>query len=327
MKKYLIFAATVFLSLQVMAATLGNINDTYWHDGFASYRATQKGGVISFTGGTLHEGGYDFKVVKGRGGKMVVKSVYDAMNYITTPGRSVSGSSIERRSINGQDMLIITSPQGKITDVLLAMNGDFDTALKEQLNQQLDGVYRDNNGQYYSFDGFGRMSIGDSKAKLEPFSFVYIYETPSNVIDFPALKKHYSFEPQGQNFKFDEVKTVDGMSWDEDPGIETIKSAKINKLRGLRYSGDGLWPITSAEILTSGYFECYSADDLRLMRNDIYARHGYKFKDSSLRNIFEKQSWYKPVTSNANSLKFNEVERINIALIQNMEKIKAQNDF
>jgi len=63
------------------------------------------------------------------------------------------------------------------------------------------------------------------------------------------------------------------------------------------------------------------------MRNDIYARHGYKFKDSSLRNIFEKQSWYKPVTSNANSLKFNEVERINIALIQNMEKIKAQNDF
>ena len=147
------------------------------------------------------------------------------------------------------------------------------------------------------------------------------------MIDFPALKKHYSFEPQGQNFKFDEVKAVDGMSWDEDPGIETIKSAKINKLRGLRYSGDGLWPITSAEILTSGYFECYSADDLRLMRNDIYARHGYKFKDSSLRNIFEKQSWYKPVTSNANSLKFNEVERINIALIQNMEKIKAQNDF
>ncbi len=327
MKKYLFFAATVLLSLQVMASSLGDINGTYWHDGFASYNVTLEAGVITFTGGTLHEGGYGFKVVKGRSGKMVVQSIYDAMDYITTPGHSVSGSTIEKRTINGQDMLIITSPQGKITDVLLAMNGDFDSVLQEQLNQQLDGVYRDNSGKYYTFDGFGRMSIGNAQAKLEPFKFVYIYETPSNVIDYPALKKHFAFDYQGPNLKFDEVKTTDGISWNDDPAIESVKSTKINKLRGVRYPGDGLWPITSVEILTSGYFENYSIEDLRLLRNDIFARHGYKFKDSTLRKIFEKQTWYKPVTSNASSLNLNEVERINIALIQNMEKVKAKYDL
>jgi len=33
--------------------------------------------------------------------------------------------------------------------------------------------------------------------------------------------------------------------------------------------------------------------DLKIMRNEIYARHGYVFKDTELRNYFEKQSWYK----------------------------------
>lgn len=37
-----------------------------------------------------------------------------------------------------------------------------------------------------------------------------------------------------------------------------------------------------------------SKQTLRLMRNEIYARHGYIFKDIELQNYFSKQSWYKP---------------------------------
>ena len=99
------------------------------------------------------------------------------------------------------------------------------------------------------------------------------------------------------------------------------KSTNIKKLKGNRYTGDGLWPITSAEVLSSGYFECYSIEDLRLMRNDIYARHGYIFKDKSLRKIFGKQPWYKPTTSNASSLKLSEIEQINILPSGDMEVV------
>ena len=322
MKKYLIFAATVILSLQVMAATLGNINGTYWHDGWAFYKATEKAGEISFEGGTLHEGGYGFKVVKGNRGKMVVKSIYDSMESITTSGRSVSGSTIERRTINGKDVLLIKSPKGQLTDVLLSLDGDFYNVLVEQQNQQLDGVYN-NSGNEISFDGNGRISFGTSRDKWESYSFVNIYDIPSNIFSVHQDKNHFSYDFDQQYIKLDEVKAKPGADWDDDPELETVNSIKLKKMNGLRYKGDGIWPITSVEILTSGYLSSYNAKTLRLMRNDIYARHGYKFKNKELNKIFKEQSWYKPTTSDASSLKLNEIERINITLIQNMEKIES----
>jgi hypothetical protein len=37
-----------------------------------------------------------------------------------------------------------------------------------------------------------------------------------------------------------------------------------------------------------------SKADLKLMRNEVYARHGYIFKDAELKAYFGAQSWYKP---------------------------------
>lgn len=37
-----------------------------------------------------------------------------------------------------------------------------------------------------------------------------------------------------------------------------------------------------------------SKAEARLMRNEIFARHGYIFKDATLKTYFEKQSWYQP---------------------------------
>jgi hypothetical protein len=37
----------------------------------------------------------------------------------------------------------------------------------------------------------------------------------------------------------------------------------------------------------------YSKERLRLLRNDVYARHGYVFQDHELQEYFEKQPWYR----------------------------------
>lgn len=325
MKKYFILAATVILSLQVMAASLGDINGTCWHDGWAFYNVTEKDGELSFEGGTLHEGGYGFKVVKGNHGKMVVMSIYEGMESITTSGRSLSGSSIERRTIDGKDVLLIKSSKGQITDVLLPMNGDFYKTLIDQQNQQLDGVYH-KDGSEISFNGNGGISFGTARDKWETYSYVKIYDMPSNILSVFLDKTHISFDFDQQYIKLDEVKPKPGVDWDDDPEVETVHSTKLKKKSGLRYKGNGIWPITSVEILTSGYLSSYNVETLRLMRNDIYARYGYKFKNKELNKIFKEQSWYLPSTSDASSLKFNEIERINIALIQNMEKIKSTED-
>ena len=322
-----LITATLFF-LQAMAGSLGNINGTYWHDGYAFFKVKESKGVLHFSGGTLHEGGYEFNVVKGRGGKMVIASSYENFDIIPLTGKSASGSTIERKTVAGNDVLVVTSPKGKVTDVLLRLDKDssFEDVQIDQLNKQLDGVYHNAQGKYLAFNGNNAMSTTPSQNKWDNFKFLSSFDIPTNIIEVLKTGKHYSFDFDKQNIKLDEVKPVDGASWDDEPAVESITSVKYAKVEGVRYTGNSLWPITAQEILPAGYLSCYNIETLRLMRNDIYARHGYKFKDSSLSKIFAAQEWYTPVTSNASALKLNEIERINIALIQNMEKVMKENE-
>ncbi len=50
----------------------------------------------------------------------------------------------------------------------------------------------------------------------------------------------------------------------------------------------------STEVLTPEILGNLFAEDLRTMRNEIFARHGRVFKSKDLQKYFEAQSWYKP---------------------------------
>ncbi|MGL4632490.1 MAG: YARHG domain-containing protein [Leadbetterella sp.] len=59
--------------------------------------------------------------------------------------------------------------------------------------------------------------------------------------------------------------------------------------------------------------------DLTIIRNTIYARHGYSFKSRPLRVFFDAQSWYIPIHTNIKS-DFTEIEKANIKLLLRYEK-------
>ena len=59
--------------------------------------------------------------------------------------------------------------------------------------------------------------------------------------------------------------------------------------------------------------------DLEIIRNCIFARHGYSFKKNSIRRFFEYNSWYVPVSNNVDN-QLTAVEKANIALLTRMEK-------
>ena len=40
-------------------------------------------------------------------------------------------------------------------------------------------------------------------------------------------------------------------------------------------------------------------DTLRILRNEIFARHGYQFKSNYLQEYFSKFEWYLPVSDNS----------------------------
>ena len=61
-----------------------------------------------------------------------------------------------------------------------------------------------------------------------------------------------------------------------------------------------------------------SKGELRIMRNYIYARHGYKFKSTDLQQYFSQYGWYTPLYSDVSS-QLNKIEKYNVALIQRYE--------
>jgi hypothetical protein len=65
----------------------------------------------------------------------------------------------------------------------------------------------------------------------------------------------------------------------------------------------------------------YGKDELKIMRNEIFARHGYIFKTDDLKSYFGKQSWYTPQRVNVDNLLSN-IEKKNIATIKSAEKTK-----
>lgn len=54
------------------------------------------------------------------------------------------------------------------------------------------------------------------------------------------------------------------------------------------------------------------------MRNYIFARHGYIFKDNALTQHFSQYSWYKPTSKDVLG-KFNSYEKKNVAIIKARE--------
>ncbi len=65
----------------------------------------------------------------------------------------------------------------------------------------------------------------------------------------------------------------------------------------------------------------YGKDELKIMRNEIFARHGYIFQTDDMKSYFSKQSWYKPERTNVDNL-MSKIEKKNVATIKSAEKQK-----
>ncbi|MFO0576204.1 MAG: YARHG domain-containing protein [Polyangia bacterium] len=58
-----------------------------------------------------------------------------------------------------------------------------------------------------------------------------------------------------------------------------------------------------------------SLEALSMMRNEVFARHGHRFKSPSLARHFAGEPWYQPQVDDAGPL-LSEIERKNVALIR-----------
>ena len=78
----------------------------------------------------------------------------------------------------------------------------------------------------------------------------------------------------------------------------------------------GRYPYTSLRKLTHADVAYLSPRDLKIMRNEIFARHGYIFQTNDMKQYFSKQSWYRPTTTN---VQLSSIEQYNVNFIKSYE--------
>ena len=110
-----------------------------------------------------------------------------------------------------------------------------------------------------------------------------------------------------------EKQTIEEVEYD-DGEFEEWVSSEFASATNLIYKLNA-----SNTLLTKEVVENLKRGDLTIIRNTIYARHGYSFKSRPLRVFFDAQPWYIPVHTNIKN-DFTDIEKKNIELLLKYEK-------
>ncbi|MCA1638317.1 MAG: YARHG domain-containing protein, partial [Acidobacteria bacterium] len=73
------------------------------------------------------------------------------------------------------------------------------------------------------------------------------------------------------------------------------------------------------EPITNEMIDGLFVEDLHVLRNEIYARHGRIFKDKELQKYFEAQPWYRPNPDFKDEM-LSETESKNLTIIKEVEE-------
>ena len=112
----------------------------------------------------------------------------------------------------------------------------------------------------------------------------------------------------------------------EETSIVDGESSAVQTINNDTNSNDYIFANSSTAYLSESDISSLSRENLNLALNEIYARRGRIFKDSSLSAYFNSKSWYEPKYTSeefSKNVTFNKYEEANLNLIINLQKEKG----
>lgn len=123
---------------------------------------------------------------------------------------------------------------------------------------------------------------------------------------------------------YDQATTSAYLKWEERVLAEEAQlRLELSRLSAANEStSEYLLPDSDSRYLTEDDLAGFTAEQCRLARNEIYARHGRRFSDAALQRYFDSLSWYNGTIepSDFNDNVFNSYERANCRLIVQYEQ-------
>jgi hypothetical protein len=233
---------------------------------------------------------------------------------------SLSIDSIEGTIIKGQT--VVAGNERPFAGTITKTDSGFVVEAKEPGDKKEDGVFNFTLKDTIiegTWKAFAKIDISNRKYELVKREFVY---NPNQLL---RLNQRYVDWTKPKPIKID-VKGLkamkDSMSKEELEEYEEYE--KYDQNAGFASSTEKIYALNaSTTLLTEKQVANLSKGDLSIIRNTIYARHGYSFKNRPLRVFFDRQTWYIPVNTNIKNA-FTEVEKKNITLLLKYEKVAKE---
>ena len=113
--------------------------------------------------------------------------------------------------------------------------------------------------------------------------------------EIPALESAAEFETESEQ-KPEKVKVVEKVpesETEEDMEVSEETQDEEAEENVDEEASEYFIPGSDSRYLTKDELKGYTADDCRIARNELFARHGRKFSDPDLQAYFDSKSWYK----------------------------------
>ena len=307
--------ATIFIILFSVfdAYTQENIANKVWTNGDIEYTVNSKNNILYFYGINRHEGGWGFSVKTQSNGKMTISDMQDDKIVYSYPKEYTDGT-IEYKQLNSQEILIIKDNNDKLIDIFTV--GKLNDMLISSLVNYLAGSYTDSSGKNYVFDSNNTRVSGFGN--IENYVINVKYYVPDFIISFGENTHYLITRERSENsvrMRFEPCIKNKENEWEP---VKNAKSIVITKKTWTSYvtntKTSGRYPFTSLKVLTRGELIVYTNSELDIMRNEIFARYGQKFKTARYRDYFNTQSWYKAQIDDATS-ELTEIEKLNLQQI------------
>lgn len=139
---------------------------------------------------------------------------------------------------------------------------------------------------------------------------------------------YYGYETLDELYKNVVTVNIDDYNYQENISEDVAAADTIvQEASGedLGTDADYILPDSDKKLLTEEDLDGLSADDCKLARNEIYARHGRKFNDEEIQSYFDSKDWYEG-TVEPDDFKdeyLPEIERKNVQFISDYEEEKG----
>jgi len=173
----------------------------------------------------------------------------------------------------------------------------------------------------------------EKKLKLKQKQFIYnpslMIEDEIELVDWDNPQMQVMDDPlegEGEDEEGDSIAATEETVAENIPAETDTVTADVEEepeeyvAQVYRMASDQVYKINaSLTRLNEAQLKNLTKLDMEIIRNSIFARHGYSFKKNSIRRFFEYNSWYVPVSNNVDK-ELTAVEKANIALLTRMEQ-------